>query len=213
MGKADSKLHLLVLLVAISLAAIGLLAPKALAGDNNGLSGSSAANNCSTGNVRPSPYTGGAGIARVYYPADGSTVTVTTTGAVIKQSPCGTPYREGWVNPADICGLNSSDNLTGRLAGGSSNPYMNANGQNRTYDYSCGTGTSNNSSSSATTTTTAVQSAATRNNTTSTNTNTSAGKTATLPNTGPGDVLAVGGISAFFGTIGHFLYSRRFRRA
>jgi uncharacterized surface anchored protein len=33
-----------------------------------------------------------------------------------------------------------------------------------------------------------------------------------LPNTGPGDVLALGGISTFAGTIGHFLYSKR-RRA
>jgi uncharacterized surface anchored protein len=33
-----------------------------------------------------------------------------------------------------------------------------------------------------------------------------------LPNTGPGDALALGGISTFAGTIGHFLYSKR-RRA
>ena len=33
--------------------------------------------------------------------------------------------------------------------------------------------------------------------------------TAVLPNTGPGDVLGLGGISAIFGTIGHLVYTRR----
>lgn len=33
--------------------------------------------------------------------------------------------------------------------------------------------------------------------------------TATLPNTGPGSVLGIGGISAVLGTIGHLVYSRR----
>lgn len=47
----------------------------------------------------PPPYTGGASPVRVEHLDDGSTRTITATGAVIKQGPDGRAYREGWVDP------------------------------------------------------------------------------------------------------------------
>src|SRR5580765_43215 len=94
-----------------------LLSPKAYAADSGG------GRACDSG--RPSPYTNGAPIVRVFYPADGSTITVTSTGAVIKQSPCQTPYREGWINPAKICDLNSFDDLGGMINKTDNNPNPN----------------------------------------------------------------------------------------
>ena len=159
------------------------------------LTGSST--NCNNNGVRPSPYAGGAGVSRVFYPADGSTVTVTTTGAVIKQSPCQTPYREGWVNTADLSCVNSEADLSVRLRPGSSNPYHN-------FASSCPAAVS---SSNATTTSSTSSTRPAVATTTAANTV----KAASLPNTGPGDILALGGISSVIGTAGHFVYARRRR--
>jgi hypothetical protein len=71
----------------------------------------------------PAPYTGGAAVVKVLHPADGSTVTITATGAVIKQSPGDTPYREGWVSTCNIGSINEASDLQGQIQPGSSNPF------------------------------------------------------------------------------------------
>ncbi len=179
---------------------------KAHAGE---LSGSS--NTCVDNGVHPSPYSGGAGVSRVFYPADGSTVTVTTTGAVIKQSPCGTPYREGWVNTADMSCVNTFSDLSGRMASGASNPYVNSNS-------TCANQTSTTTAKPVTTTTTTTSAPVVANTQTASTPQTvatyttNAGKSTVLPNTGPGDVLALGGISSVLGGVGHYIFrARRFR--
>lgn len=63
------------------------------------------------------PYTGGAPVAKVLHPPDGSTVTITSTGAVIKQGRSGTAYREGWVDPKDIDNI-TNDNLKDHIKSG-----------------------------------------------------------------------------------------------
>ncbi|MBX4201878.1 hypothetical protein KW803_03230 [Candidatus Saccharibacteria bacterium] len=197
-----------------------LLTPRTQAGSISGSSYSSSSVSCvnnasSSDSARPSPYTGGANLARVYYPQDGSTVTVTTTGAVIKQSPCATPYRQGWVNPADINCLNSYSDLSGQMSSGSNNPYSNSvYNPNGSCSSSC-TNCSNSlpasnvtySYSNANTYTTPPQPAAqTVMYPVASNTSTSKG--GEIPNTGPGNVLALGLVSTFLGTIGHFFYKR-----
>lgn len=69
------------------------------------------------------PYNGGAPVSKVFYPNDGSTMTITCTGAVIKQSPGGNPYRQGWVNPDNARNINTVSDLRGQLASGSTNPF------------------------------------------------------------------------------------------
>ncbi len=71
----------------------------------------------------PSPYQGGAPVEKVLHPDDGSTITITSTGAVIKQSPGGTPYREGWVDPNKISDIDSVSDLTGNIRSGNTNPF------------------------------------------------------------------------------------------
>lgn len=188
----------------------------------------------SNAHAAPAPYSGGASVAKVIYPADGSTVTITSTGAVIKQSPGGNPYREGWINPSDICDINVSSDLNGRLRAGSSNPYDTGTGSSSAS--SCTSSQSTNNSNQNT-----KQPAATVNNTNTANASvvlagsghsakssqSSTGQTSSassntsksgqsgsnssaqsLPNTGPGDVFAIGGVSAVLGTLGHFFTKR-----
>lgn len=236
MPKVNLKAHLSMLAgAALALLAVFFISPSVQAGEAYSSASTSRSNiNCIDNGVRPSPYSGGAGVSRVFYPADGSTVTVTNTGAVIKQSPCQTPYREGWVNPSDTCNMNSYSDLSGGIRPGDTNPYTNNSGTcavntspntstssaatccNSTYTSNCCNNTASccnnngaccsntssccNTSSTATTTTTQPVTYTTAANTS---------KGATLPNTGPGDVLALGGISTFVGTIGHFLYRVR----
>lgn len=81
----------------------------------------------SSSNNQVQPYTGGTPVAKVFYLADGSTVTITCTGAVIKQSPGGNPYREGWINPSQTGSLSTAADLKGQLSSGSTNPNGSAN--------------------------------------------------------------------------------------
>lgn len=186
-----------------------LLSPRAYAADPSGACGTS---------TPPTPYSNGAPIVRVFYPADGSTVTVTSTGAVIKQSPCQTPYREGWVNPADICNLNEFSQLSGMINQSDSNP-----NPNTPAVHTCISSTPINkpvttnlvTPVSNTPTYTVVQTNSNSPAAMSTiphpvveSAYTTAPSTA-LPNTGPSGVLAIGGISAALGTVGHFFYRRR----
>lgn len=215
--------------------------------------GVSAMSDSSSGNQVP-PYGGGASISKVFYPADGSTMTITCTGAVIKQSPGGTPYRQGWVNPANIGNINSTSDLKGQIASGSSNPFgtsnscpssgnsqnqsgNNNNNQNNNMNNNVPTPSpqtpnpSSTSSANATSNATAnatvnlTGSGSPANETSQTsanpapaNANTSSSAPAqnennsfsgkSLPNTGPGDVLAIGGLATVLGTIGHFIFQR-----
>lgn len=165
------------------------------------------------------PYTGGAPMSKVFYPADGSTVTVTSTGAVIKQSPGHTPYREGWVNVCDFGSIDSESDLNGRLASGSSNPYSNNCQQKQS--------SSTTNASANTTAAPNIYNTANANvtlagsGTTSTTTQNASGQTTktsstasvqsqgnTLPNTGSGSVVAIGGLATMLGTIGHFVFQR-----
>lgn len=164
-------------------------------------------------------YTGGASVSKVFSPAngttaDGSTITITCTGAVIKQSPGGSAYRQGWIDPATIGSMNSSSDLKGHITNAQSS--------------------SNVCKKPSTTTSTThkappppqVKSSQTTNRTSNNTTNnyysqsqnsqTQAAQpsysSAKIPNTGSGSVLALGGISAVLGTIGHLFYQRlRFR--
>jgi hypothetical protein len=176
----------------------------------------------------PAPYTGGAGVAKFFYLSDGSTVTITTTGAVIKQSPCHTAYREGWINVSDICNIQSAHDLNGRLSPGSSNPF------GSTGFTGCSTKTQSPNVQPAPTATTTAS--AQSNATTNVNVNSppavkAASTTAAvqpasttiaaqpaaapkaLPNTGPGNILMLSGATSAVGTIGHWYYSRRSRRS
>jgi hypothetical protein len=177
--------------------------------------------NVSAMNQPVSPYTGGASVSKVFYPADGSTITVTCTGAVVKQSPGGTAYRQGWINPATVNDTSSFNDLRGHIMSGSVNPYGNSN-------------TSCNNSSHTTMTQSSPQQPVTytktktTKNVTNTNNNyyaqpannqsyqpsqpavQSYNTTSTkIPNTGAGSVLALGGISTVLGTFGHLFYQRR----
>jgi DNA uptake protein ComE-like DNA-binding protein len=186
----------------------------------------------------PAPYSGGADIAKFFHLSDGSTVTITVTGAVIKQGRCGNPYREGWINVSDICSINSAQDLNGRLASGSSNPYGSAsftgcssNTQNSSRQQTSGTiNIVNNNSQSqsqaqaqssgsgtqtAATASTHTTSAAASVQAASTTTQPAAQQvsaTKTLPNTGPGNILMLSGATTAVGTLGHWYYSRRGRQ-
>jgi hypothetical protein len=232
-----------------------------------GLVGRSA--NAMNGNP-PAPYTGGAPVAKVIYPADGSTITVTSTGAVIKQSPGGTPYRQGWVNPSQINNYNTVADMRGHIAYGSSNPYTASNNGpytqpmptnncgnnccNNNCDNNCDNQCQNdcnntchndcdnrchkdghknrkmkynyqNSTSNTYVTnnypTRTVQKTYARPQTRVVYQNqlasaqspayksTSSTQPKYLPNTGPSDVMAIGGLTTALATIGHFVYHRR----
>jgi hypothetical protein len=219
-----------IFLLGISLLSTSLIfgAPlgRALAMNNSG-------NNMCGSSGYPAPYTGGADIAKFFHLSDGSTVTITITGAVIKQGRCATPYREGWINVSDICSISSAQDLNGRLASGSSNPYgstsftdcssntrsssgqqtagavtiVNNNSQSQSQAQSSGSSTQTVASASTRTTsaTASVQAA-------TTTAAQPASATKTLPNTGPGNILMLSGTTTALGTIGHFYYSRRNRR-
>jgi hypothetical protein len=178
----------------------------------------------------PAPYTGGADVAKFFHLSDGSTVTVTATGAVIKQGRCATAYREGWINVSDICGISSAQDLNGRLASGSSNPYgsasftgcsnntkssssqqaagpvsiVNNNYQSQAQSNGSGTQAAASTSSRTSSATASVQAA-------TTTAAQSASATKTLPNTGPGNILMLSGTTTALGTLGHLFYSRRRR--
>jgi hypothetical protein len=220
----------LMVLAGISLLLIslgmGLSSGRALAMNSN-----SNSNDGSCGNSGyPAPYTGGASVVKFFHLSDGSTVTITSTGAVIKQGRCGTPYREGWINVSDICSTQSAQDLNGHLSSGSSNPngstgfssckatqnpsgqqtgtitIVNNNSQSQSQS-SGGSGTQAVATASTKTSngTSAVQAASTTATTQST------AATKTLPNTGPGNILMLSGATTAVGTIGHLFYSRRGR--
>ncbi|HEX5394812.1 MAG TPA: hypothetical protein VFW52_00420 [Candidatus Saccharimonadales bacterium] len=166
----------------------------------------------------PAPYTGGGSVSKVFYPADGSTITITDTGAVIKQSPGGNAYRQGWIDPTAINSIYSAADLNGRLMNGQANPYTKSSGQynyppankygsnvkqsyNQAYSNTSSSASAYSSSSATASASPAVKSA----NYTQAS---SAPTNNTLPNTGSGSVLAVGSLAAVFGTIGHFIYQR-----
>jgi hypothetical protein len=186
----------------------------------------------------PAPYTGGAGVAKFFHLSDGSTVTITNTGAVIKEGRCGTPYREGWINTSDICNINSAQDLNGHLSSGSSNPTgsgtftgCHASSQSSGGQQASGSVTivNNNSQSqsqaqaqSVLGTQTAASASSNPNNGTSaqaqvqtpattTTTTAPAATVKTLPDTGPGNILALSGATTAIGTLGHIFYTRRRR--
>jgi hypothetical protein len=180
----------------------------------------------------PAPYTGGASIAKVLYPKDGSTVTITSTGAVIKQSPGGNPYREGWVDPGYINSINSSSDLSGMMSSGSVNPYTqssqsqnccsnysnNGNYPSHTYYNSSYSDGNNAPSASATAYSSSTSdypskpvSYTSPSPTTVTNTAAYSYKSptpSTLPNTGAGNMLTLTGLTTVLGTTGHFIFQR-----
>lgn len=186
------------------------------------LGASAAAMNNTCENSYPKPYTGGADVAKSFHLSDGSTVTITVTGAVIKQGRCDTPYREGWISPSDICDIHSAQDLNGRLSSGSSNP----NGSSGFTGCSTATKSSSESqtpakaSTSASSTATANATAtvnvtaapAVKAATTTTAVTQPAATVKTLPNTGPGNILMLSGATSAIGTLGHLYYSRRRRQ-
>jgi hypothetical protein len=186
----------------------GIPVSSVAAMSDNGSSTSS----CTSG--YPAPYTSGAPVAKYYYLSDGSTVTITSTGAVIKQGRCGNAYREGWINPADICTIQSAQDLNGgRLSSGSSNPYGSA-GYN-----GCEAKPQTTTKTVVTTPTQTQSQSITINNpqpavkaATTTQTTSAVAATKTLPNTGPGNILMLSGATSAIGTLGHYYYSRRNRR-
>ncbi len=191
--------------------------------------------NASATSASSLPYSGGTSIAMVLYPADGSTVTITTSGAVIKQSPNGSPYRMGWINPADIGSINSMADLNGRIISGSVNPYTvqntaqmsvptNSTNASTTASseanvviyrsqptsvpqYSSSTSTSPPANYQTPSTSTTVQSSSTVPNQSA---NMAAAYTnpTSIPNTGPGNILAIGTLATIVSTVGHFFYQR-----
>lgn len=172
----------------------------------------------------PQPYTGGAPVAKVFYPADGSTITVTATGAVIKQSPGGNPYRQGWVNPSDIGGYNSFGDLGGHIRSGATNPYKvpayssapviyeaAENEPDRDMKKRANTNhqtvyTSDYQPAEKTAAVYRERSVKVRKTAYE-----YAGAAKTLPDTGPGGVMGVGGAATVLATLGHYLYHRRRR--
>lgn len=175
---------------------------------------------------RVQPYTGGASVSKVIYPADGSTVTITSTGAVIKQSPGHTPYRQGWISVCDLGSISTMSDLKGRLASGSKNPYSSDCQQNNNQPGNRPSSNNNfnppvpNVSSSANATSNANVTLAGTSPTYSSSGQTSANQETpaaqnqynssgkSLPNTGPGNVLAISGLTTVFATIGHIVYQR-----
>lgn len=206
--------------------ASGLSGNSNNSGNNCGCNTSTSNNSSSSGNSSscdmgssgnfPAAYTGGASVVKVFHLDDGSTVTITSTGAVIKQGRCGNPYREGWLNPANICNVNSAQDINGQLSFGSTSPFG---GKGFS---SCSTNTQQTSNSQPTQTQTQSQSqtvnvlAATTTKAKPSSSQTqqqaqstpAAGK-GSLPNTGPGDVAAIGAAAAILATIGHYMFSRR----
>jgi hypothetical protein len=162
--------------------------------------------NAGAANNYPQPYDNKySSPAKAFHEPDGSTVTITSNGAVVKQSPGHTPYREGWVKPQQVNNINSYNQIP-KMAYGDKNPYVN-------------NGTSANQSTSTTTRTTYITTTATPTQTTTTYqqpsttsttpvTTTAATSTQSLPNTGAGGVLAIGAIATVLGTISHLFYQR-----
>lgn len=213
----------------------------------------------------PQPYTGGAPIQKVFYPADGSTVTVTSTGAIIKQGQNGNPYREGWIDPNTISSINSASDLIGKIKSGAVNPYTQKSQVSPQPATSAKPSATTSATASATASSTATASAnitfsvpappvvspssrtqtvyqptrympakpaPTTSNVTyvtytqpqqqqqqqqtspvtqaaqTQSTQPSYSNTGKLPNTGPGDVLAIGGGATILATAGHYFYQR-----
>lgn len=185
-----------------------LNAPSALADDNSGSNAGNCSAGCSAGSAQsqdqnyPPPYTGGAPVAKVFHLSDGSTMTITTTGAVVKQSRNATPYRQGWINPADIGHINSFEDIRGRLASGDTNPYVK---DSRTManqaKYSSTGAKSTAPSHPATAAYTAArpQTAAVQ----------PAAAAKTLPETGADAVIPLVGVITILSTLGHYIYTRR----
>ena len=171
--------------------------------------------NCDNNTVQP--YNGGASVSKFFTEPDGSGVTITSTGAVIKQGPCGTPYREGWVNPNSISGINSSGQIP-KLQSGATNPFTasasTSNSRPSSSSSSSASSSANSSSTVSVTSTPATVTSSTSSQQTATAAptvaaaSTSAKAATSLPNTGPGNILALGAVTAFLGTIGHFAFQR-----
>lgn len=168
----------------------------------------------------PAPYTGGAPIVKYFHLQDGSTVTITCTGAVIKQSPGHTAYREGWVNTSTIGNITTSDQLGDQMAAGSSNPYGSQNVCNQSTSSNAAATTTQPSAPAINVTASATASSTTTPATSTSSTPTQPVTTAAaapvsgkaLPNTGAGGVFAIGAVTTVLGTVGHLLY-QRFRLA
>jgi hypothetical protein len=204
--------------VLVAVVAVLLLAVVSYGTSGYGLAGSVAFSSGNQNYSPPAPYTGGGAVSKVFYPADGSTIAITSTGAVIKQSPGGNAYRQGWVDPNHIIYINSLDDLNGTLKSGDTNPYSTAKSQDfyppaQTYSKdvikpnsqaytSAGSNASDYySSNSSVSEPSAVKSASyTQPSNTSPNN--------FLPNTGAGNALAIGGLTAVLGTFGHLIYQR-----
>lgn len=220
-----------IFLVGISFLLTGLILSIPLRA--NAMNNSSGSNTCDNSGF-PAPYTGGADVAKFFHLSDGSTVTITVTGAVIKQGRCGNPYREGWINPSDICNIQSAQDLNGHLSSGSTNPngstgftgcsnssrasssqrtpntvtIINSNSQSQSQSQAqANAGTTASSSSSASNGTSSAQA---QSQTPVQTVASSAVKT--LPNTGPGSILMFSGATSAIGTLGHLYYTRRQRR-
>jgi hypothetical protein len=222
----DSKKKMVSYTIMFFLLGLAMVIGALLAGRTQAMTASGTTATSSSARVQP--YTGGAPMAKVFYPADGSTVTVTSTGAVIKQSPGHSAYREGWVSVCYFANINSATDLKGQLASGSSNPYStNCQPQQPNSPTTNKSATPQTSSTSSTASATAnanvnvaaPQTPAVLSSSTSakpsatTNQNLQGSSAAAaLPNTGPGNVLAIGGIATILGTLSHFILQRfRFR--
>lgn len=180
--------------------------PAALADDNSGFNSGNCSAGCDSSSTQsqyqnyPPPYTGGAPVAKVFHLSDGSTMTITTTGAVVKQSMNGTPYRQGWIDPADISHINSFEDVRGRLAAGDTNPYVK---DSRTMAYQSKYSTTSPKAPSHPAT---VTYAAPRTQTAAVQPVAAA---KTLPETGADGVIPLAGAITILSTIGHYMYTRR----
>lgn len=194
------------LVFVVALLTLMLNVPTALANHNSGFDSSDCSTGCDSSSAQrqsqnyPPPYTGGAPVAKVFHLSDGSTLTITTTGAVVKQSMNGTPYRQGWIDSDDISHVNSFEDVRDRLAAGDTNPYL-KNNHNVTYQskYSTTSPAVPNRPAAAAYTapraqTVPVQPAATAK---------------TLPETGAGSFIPLAGVITILSTIGHYMYTRR----
>lgn len=156
----------------------------------------------------PPPYTGGASVAKYFHLSDGSTMTITSTGAVIKQGRNGTPYRQGWINPADIGQINSFQDLRGRLAYGETNPYL-QNSQNMDFQVDAHKSKDSITTSASASAVSYSTAAAYTPPSTKAETAQPAPAVRSLPNTGPSGAVALGAIATILGTAGHYIYTRR----
>ncbi len=197
----------------------------------------------STQNQSVPAYTGGQSVSKVFNSSngttnDGSTVTITCTGAVVKQSPGGNAYREGWVDPNKINSLNSASDLngTGLLSSGSASPYnydkcpqRQSSTQNNDKDKNKDNNKDKDHQDRNRTQTTqrpqTVNNYYTTNQTQPTTTTmpatnvvyTTAAPAATtqssprqLPVTGPAEVLSFGSVTTITAGLTHFFYRRKF---